>query len=44
MTIYAEVKCPSCGGTSIWPMPKTDESEWPTEIMCDRCYDKQEGA
>lgn len=44
MTIYAEVKCPSCGGTSIWPMPKTDEAEWPTEIMCDRCYDKQEGA
>ena len=42
MGMYAEVRCPSCGDTWAAPMPKCDESQWPTELRCDYCWDRQE--
>lgn len=41
MTIYAEVPCPKCDNASIWPMPKVDEKDWPTVMLCDECWERE---
>ena len=41
MTIYDSLPCPKCENYSVWPMPKAPESEWPTHMLCDECWERE---